>query len=38
MDKSYLETMHDNKGFFGKFGGSFIPPIIEKPFAENTKA
>ena len=38
MNKSYLETMPDNKGFFGKFGGSFIPPILEKPFAEITKA
>ena len=38
MNKSYLETMPDEKGFFGKFGGSFIPPILEKPFAEITKA
>ena len=38
MNKSYLETMPDNNGFFGKFGGSFIPPILEKPFAEITKA
>ncbi|MDD3054891.1 MAG: tryptophan synthase subunit beta [Aliarcobacter sp.] len=38
MNKLYLETMPDNNGFFGKFGGSFIPPILEKPFAEITKA
>lgn len=38
MNKSYLETMPDINGFFGKFGGSFIPPILEKPFAEITKA
>ena len=38
MNKSYLETMPDANGFFGKFGGSFIPPILEKPFAEITKA
>ncbi len=38
MNKSYLETMPDVNGFFGKFGGSFIPPILEKPFAEITKA
>ena len=38
MNESYLETMPDEKGFFGKFGGSFIPPILEKPFAEITKA
>jgi tryptophan synthase beta chain len=30
--------MPDNNGFFGKFGGSFIPPVLEKPFAEITKA
>lgn len=38
MNKSYLESMPDINGFFGKFGGSFIPPILEKPFAEITKA
>ncbi len=38
MNKSYLETMPDVNGFFGKFGGSFIPPILEEPFAEITKA
>ena len=34
MNKSYLESMPDINGFFGKFGGSFIPPILEKPFAD----
>lgn len=38
MNKSYLETMPDANGFFGKFGGSFIPPVLEKPFMEITKA
>ena len=38
MNKSYLESMPDVNGFFGKFGGSFIPPILEKPFADITKA
>jgi tryptophan synthase beta chain len=38
MNKSYLESMPDSNGFFGKFGGSFIPPILKKPFAEITKA
>ena len=38
MNKSYLETMPDINGFFGKFGGSFIPPSLEKPFADITKA
>ena len=30
--------MPDINGFFGKFGGSFIPPSLEKPFADITKA
>ena len=38
MNRSYLETMPDINGFFGKFGGSFIPPSLEKPFADITKA
>ena len=38
MNKSYLETMPDSKGFFGKFGGSYIPPVLEEPFAQITKA
>lgn len=38
MNKSYLETMPDNNGFFGKFGGSFIPPALEKPFEEIKQA
>ncbi|MFX4241769.1 tryptophan synthase subunit beta [Aliarcobacter butzleri] len=38
MNKSYLESMPDSNGFFGKFGGSFIPPELEKPFEEIKKA
>lgn len=38
MNKSYLESMPDSNGFFGKFGGSFIPPALEKPFEEIKKA
>ena len=38
MNKSYLETMPDKNGFFGKFGGSYIPPVLEEPFAQITKA
>ncbi|MCG3710333.1 tryptophan synthase subunit beta [Aliarcobacter butzleri] len=38
MNKSYLESMPDANGFFGKFGGSFIPPELEKPFEEIKKA
>lgn len=38
MTNSYLESHPDINGYFGKFGGSFIPPILEKPFADITKA
>ncbi len=38
MNKPYLESMPDSNGFFGKFGGSFIPPALEKPFEEIKKA
>jgi tryptophan synthase beta chain len=38
VNTSYLESHPDENGYFGKFGGSFIPPILEKPFAEITQA
>lgn len=38
LKKPYLETMPDAQGFFGKFGGAFIPPQLEGAFAEITKA
>ena len=38
MGKSYLESHPDENGYFGRFGGSFIPPMLEKPFADITKA
>jgi tryptophan synthase beta chain len=38
MAKSYLEIHPDENGFFGKYGGSFIPPVLEKPFADITQA
>ncbi len=31
---SYLENMPDKNGYFGRFGGSFIPTILEKPFED----
>ena len=34
MKSTYLETMPDKNGYFGKFGGSFIPPMLEKPFED----
>lgn len=30
--------MPDEKGFFGKFGGAFIPPQLEEPFREINEA
>ncbi|OIP55078.1 MAG: tryptophan synthase subunit beta [Helicobacteraceae bacterium CG2_30_36_10] len=38
MPDSYLNTHPDEKGYFGKFGGSYIPPVLEQPFADITKA
>ena len=38
MGTSYLETHPDDNGYFGKYGGSFIPPVLEKPFAEIARA
>src|SRR5664279_3625530 len=31
-------TIPDNNGFFGAYGGQFLPPQLEGPFAETTKA
>ena len=36
--KPYLETMPDENGYFGKFGGSYIPPQLEEPFKEIIEA
>ena len=30
--------MPNREGFFGKYGGAFIPPPLEKPFEELNKA
>ncbi len=38
MHDNYLATMPDENGFFGKFGGAYVPPVLEAPFAEITKA
>ena len=37
MSKSYLETQPDENGYFGKYGGAFLPPPLVEPFAEITK-
>ncbi len=36
--KPYLESMPDENGYFGKFGGAFIPPQLEEPFREIREA
>ena len=38
MSKSYLESHPDENGYFGRFGGAYIPPVLEEPFKEITKA
>lgn len=38
MTKMYLNAFPDENGFFGKFGGAFLPPQLEVPFAEIKKA
>jgi len=38
LKKSYLESHPDKNGYFGKFGGAFIPPQLEQPFKEITEA
>ena len=38
MEKSYLNSTPDENGYFGKYGGAFIPPPLEKPFEEINKA
>ena len=37
-NRPYLQTFPDENGFFGKFGGSFIPPQLEEPFNEINEA
>lgn len=38
MENAYLSSHPDEKGYFGRFGGSFIPPQLEEPFAQIKKA
>ena len=33
-DQNTRNTTPDENGFFGKYGGKFLPPQLEKPFAE----
>ena len=34
----YIQTQPDENGFFGKYGGSFILPMLEEPLKEVAKA
>ena len=38
MEKSYLTSQPDEKGFFGHYGGAYIPPQLEEAFAEINEA
>lgn len=38
MTEHYLENHPNKEGYFGKFGGSFIPPMLEKPFEDIKQA
>ncbi|AXX92344.1 tryptophan synthase subunit beta [Malaciobacter molluscorum LMG 25693] len=38
MRKPYLKSYPDKEGFFGEFGGSYIPEELIKPFEEIKKA
>ena len=38
LKKSYLESHPDENGYFGKYGGAYIPPQLEQPFKEITEA
>ncbi|HEY8653616.1 MAG TPA: tryptophan synthase subunit beta, partial [Dermatophilaceae bacterium] len=35
---SRRKSVPDENGFFGEYGGQFLPPQLEGPFAEITKA
>ena len=37
-DQAKRYAVPDEGGFFGAYGGQFLPPELEKPFAEITKA
>ena len=38
MLKNYLDNLPNKDGYYGKFGGSFIPPVLEEPFKDIIKA
>jgi tryptophan synthase beta chain len=38
MKKSHLQKFPDNEGFFGRFGGAYIPDVLKDEFERITKA
>ncbi len=38
MQKPYLKAFPDKKGYFGKFGGAFLPPQLEEQFKQIEEA
>ncbi len=38
INKPKFGSNPDTEGFFGQYGGQFLPPQLEKPFAEITEA
>ena len=38
MQKSYLTSQPDENGFFGQYGGAYIPPQLEEAFKEINEA
>ncbi len=37
-EKSYLASQPDEKGYFGHYGGAYIPPQLEEAFKEINEA
>ena len=38
MEKTYIESNPDENGYFGKYGGAYIPPQLEQAFVEINEA
>jgi len=38
MKKSHLQKFPDSEGFFGRFGGAYIPDVLKEEFEKITKA
>ena len=38
MSKSYFKQFPDENGFFGEYGGAFIPPVLEEEMKKITEA